>query len=135
MKETPSSPLFWLRILTVAYWTFLTLLLWLPDPRALLWGWEPTGGPRGYAHIITFSLLGLLVELGRREKSILFWVGVLVAYTFLTEIVQEMLPIRAFEWRDIFQDLIGAFLGLGIGFLLRRGWTRRKSHSSTSGTV
>ena len=131
-----SSFLFCLRILTVAYWIFLTLLLWLPDPRVLLWGWEPTEGPRGYAHIITFSLLGLLIELGRREKSILFWGGVLIGYTFFTEFVQEMLPIRAFEWGDVCQDLTGAFLGLAVGYALRREWmkcvTRGSKKSSGS---
>ena len=118
------SFLIWFHILTGVYWIFLTLLLWLPDPRALLWGWEPSEGPRGYAHVITFLLLGLLVELGRRKKSILFWAGILVAYAFLTEVVQEMLPIRAFDWDDIAQDLMGAFLGLGIGYLLRLVWTK-----------
>ena len=117
--ESIPSLLFGLRAITVAYWIFLTMLLWLPDPRALLWGWEPAEGPRGYAHIITFALLGLLVELGRRKKSLLFWVTVLAGYTFLTEIVQEMLPIRAFEWGDILQDLVGAFFGLGVGYALR----------------
>ena len=119
-RPTGNSPfLFWFQTLVVVYWVFLTLLLWLPDPRVLLWGWEPSEGPRGYAHIITFSLLGLLVELGRRKKSILFWAGILVGYTFLTEIVQEILPIRAFEWEDVAQDLAGAFLGLCSGCVLR----------------
>ncbi len=117
-----AAVLFRFRILTTAYWVFLTLLLWLPDPRVLLWGWEPAEGPRGYAHVITFSLLGLLVELGRRKKSFLFWAGILIGYTFLTEIVQEMLPIRSFDWGDVAQDLIGSFLGMGIGVLIRRVW-------------
>ena len=124
-----STVLFGFRVLTVVYWIFLTLLLWLPDPRVLLWGWEPSEGPRGYAHIITFSLLGLLIELGRRQKSFLFWAGVLIGYTFLTEIVQEMLPIRAFEWEDIFQDLVGVFLGLGVGYVVKTVG-RLTSHAS-----
>ena len=127
-KERPAFHqrpfLFWFHILTVAYWIFLTLLLWLPNPRVLLWGWQPAEGPRGYAHIITFLLLGLLVELGRRKKSLLFWSGILIGYTFLTEIVQMVLPYRAFEWGDIAQDLVGAFLGLGVGGVLRFGWRK-----------
>jgi len=128
--------LFFFRILTVVYWIFLTLLLWLPDPRVLFLGWEPEEGPRGYAHIITFSLLGLIVELGRRRKSVLFWSSVLIGYTFLTEIVQIAIPYRAFEWADIVQDLTGAFLGLGAGHVLRWGWAtfviRRSEKSSGS---
>ncbi len=108
-----------LRTATIVYWIFLTLLLWLPDPRALLFGWEPSEGPRGYAHVITFGLLGLLVELGRRKHSVFFWFAVLVGYTFLTEIVQEFLPIRTFEWEDILQDVVGAALGMGAGIFVR----------------
>ena len=116
--------LFLFHALTAVYWFFLTLLLWLPDPRVLLWGWEPAEGPSGLAHIITFSLLGLLVELGRRQKSLLFWTGVLVGYAFVTEIVQMAIPYRSFEWEDIAQDLVGACLGLRAGHVLRLGWAK-----------
>jgi VanZ family protein len=122
----------WLRLLhyvTVVYVVFLTLLLWLPDPKVLLHGWQPSEATHGYSHLMTFLLLGFLVELGRRKKSILFWIALLVFYTFFTEIVQEMLPIRSFEWIDIFQDLCGIFLGLGFASLCRfaaRSWQRNR---------
>jgi hypothetical protein len=118
-----------LHYITACYVVFLTLLLWLPDPRVLLYGWQPSEETGGYAHLITFSLLGFLVELGRRKKSRSFWIGMLVFYTFLTEIVQEMLPIRSFEWQDIRQDLCGMFVGIGLGILCRFTWRNSKIFS------
>jgi VanZ family protein len=112
----------WLRFLhfiTACYAIFLTLLLWLPNPKVLLYGWQPSEQTSNYDHLFTFMLLGFLVELGRRKKSQLFWVVLLLFYIFLTEIVQEILPIRAFEWRDIIHDLCGITIGLGFAVLCR----------------
>ncbi|MDR3196277.1 MAG: VanZ family protein [Planctomycetaceae bacterium] len=112
----------WLRLLhylTACYAIFLTLLLWLPNPKVLFYGWQPSGDTGGYAHLFTFTILGFLVELGRRKKSFLFWVFWLILYVFLTEIVQELLPIRSFEWVDIFQDIFGIVIGLAVGLFCR----------------
>jgi glycopeptide antibiotics resistance protein len=112
----------WLRFLhfiTACYTVCLTLLLWLPDPKELLYGWQPSEPTSGYSHLITFMLLGFLVELGRRQNSQLFWIVLLILYTFFTEIVQEILPIRAFEWCDIIQDICGIAIGLGFAVLCR----------------
>lgn len=120
------------RIITIVYTVFLTLLLWLPDPRKLFWDWQPTGSVGGNIHLITFSILGLLVELSRREKSVLFCVTMLVLYTFITEIVQEISPTpRRFDWQDISQDLLGVFFGIAAGLFLkfacRRTFPRRRN--------
>ena len=133
--QKKNVPLRLLHALTVCYVVFLTLLLWLPDPTVILYGYEPSEGPRSYAHLMTFSLLGFLVELGRRKRSIVFWGAMLVGYTFLTEIVQEMLPYpRTFEWQDVFQDIVGAFLGLGVGFLCRTAYAYYRKEPGT-GTI
>ncbi|MDR0337967.1 MAG: VanZ family protein [Planctomycetaceae bacterium] len=112
----------WLRLLhyvTLCYAVFLTLLLWLPNPKELLYGWQPSEATHGYEHLITFMLLGFLVELGRRKRSLLFWSLLLVFYTFFTEIIQDILPIRSFEWIDVFQDLCGIVFGLGLAVFCR----------------
>jgi len=93
------------------YLVFLTLLLWLPDPRTLLFGWKPGEGPAGFAHVITFSLLAFLAEIGRYKHSFFFLATMLLGYTLLTEIVQEILPIRSFDLLDITQDLAGLYCG------------------------
>lgn len=111
--------------LTIAYAVLLTLLLWLPDPRLLFFNMEPGESVQGYSHLITFGFLGFLVELGRRKKSIWFWGAVLVAYTLITEIVQELAPTpRAFEWRDVVQDLLGIMLGLFLAVVAGSLWRR-----------
>ncbi|MDR2115100.1 MAG: VanZ family protein [Planctomycetaceae bacterium] len=113
----------WLRLLhyiTACYAIFLTMLLWLPNPKVLLHGWQPPDKTSGYDHLITFIVLGFLVELGRRKKNIIFWIFLLILYAFFTEIIQELLPIRSFEWIDIFQDLCGITIGLGFALLCRK---------------
>lgn len=111
----------WLRrwyALTALYAVFLTLLLWLPDPRALLFAWQPSGEAQGYAHLMTFSLLAFMVEAGRRRKSRRVWFGILVFYAFFTEVVQHFLPIRSFDLADIAQDIAGIALGMLLGTLV-----------------
>lgn len=100
-----------LRYVQIAYVVFLTLLLWFPDPRQLLWGLQAGESTEGYAHVLTFSLLGFLVEIGRRKKSVFFWATMLILYTFTTEIVQHFLPVRSFDVADILQDFAGIFIG------------------------
>ena len=100
-------------ILTWCYVVLLTLLLWLPDPRTFFRVIQEYEGPAGYAHIVTFTLLAFLIELDRKIKSRFFWTTLLIAYVFLTEIVQEILPTgRLFDIADIIQDLAGLMLGL-----------------------
>ncbi len=118
-RTTPASEtrerggrLRFLRWATLGYAVLLTLLLWLPDPRELLWGWQPRGDVMGYSHLIAFSILGFLVELGRRERSFFFRATLLFGYTLLTEIVQELIPHRSFELIDVAQDLAGLYFGL-----------------------
>lgn len=113
MKETTNNgnALRMLDSVFYIYIVFLTLLLWLPDPRTLLFGWEPGEGPAGFAHVITFSPLGFLAEICRRKRSFFFLATMLLGYTLLTEIVQEILPIRSFDLLDIAQDLAGLYCG------------------------
>ncbi len=106
--------------LTGLYVEFLTLLLWLSNPKVLLFGLEPSDDASGYAHLITFTLLGFMVELGRRRKSVATWFGILVFYGLFTEYVQHFLPIRGFELRDLGQDVIGILLGMGIAWIAKK---------------
>ncbi|MGL4594495.1 MAG: VanZ family protein [Thermoguttaceae bacterium] len=114
----------YLRQITIFYWVFLTMLLWLPDPRVLLFGWTPSEGPSGYAHLITFSLLGFLVKLAFAQNSTFSSFIILVSYAFVTEIVQNILPIRAFEWLDIAQDTIGITIGIIVALFVKTTITR-----------
>ncbi|GHT29007.1 hypothetical protein FACS18942_09850 [Planctomycetales bacterium] len=111
-----------LRILHVFTWCYvvlLTLLLWLPDPRAILFGWGPGEETAGYAHVVTFALLAFLIELDRVKRNRFFWETLLIGYVFLTEIVQEILPIRCFDIADIIQDIAGLFIGFYIAGIVK----------------
>ena len=104
---------------TIVYAIVLTLLLELPSDVAEA---VPVGLARGYAHLFAFTLLGFFVELSRKKRSILFWMGVLIVYALATEIVQGLLsPIcnREFDWADLLQNVVGVLLGAGIGHYCR----------------
>jgi VanZ family protein len=94
---------------------FLTLLLWLPDPRVIVFGWEPTEEVGGFMHLITFSVLGFLFELDRRKFSFEFLGLVLLCYAMLTETGQLFSPPRQFDLQDIIQNFAGIIIGLEIG--------------------
>jgi hypothetical protein len=101
-----------LHLFTILYTAGLTYLLWIPDPAVWANRFHIHERYIQYPHLITFGFLGLLVELGRQKKSVVFWATLLFAYIMLTEIVQEVLPLRSFEVIDILDDVNG----VGIGF-------------------
>ena len=108
-----------IRWFTVFYVIVLTLLLELPGIRQVDF---VDVSVAGYEHLITFTLLGFLVELSRNKQSILFWVGMLFLYSFGTEVLQGLLnPIchRVFDWRDLFHNVLGVLLGTLIGHFCR----------------
>ena len=106
---------------TIIYVIVLTLLLELPikAPEVV----EEIAGPLvRHAHLITFTLLGFLVELGRVRKSMLFWISILVAYAVGTECLQLLLnPIcnRIFDWLDMLNNVFGLSFGVLIGHFCR----------------
>ena len=107
---------------TIFYVIALTFLLEMPSgffSGTSLGSLEPA---RGYAHLITFTLLGFLTELCREKRSFLFWVCVLILYALATEVFQGLLsPIcyRTFDLRDICQNTLGIALGTSLGYFCR----------------
>ena len=106
--------------LAIVYVIVLTLLLEVPREV----GEEvPVGMLGAYVHLCAFTLLGFLVELSRKKHSILFWIGILIMYSFATEILQGLLnPIcnRECDWADFLQDVVGVLLGTAVGHYCRR---------------
>ena len=105
--------------LAIIYVIVLTLLLEMPSGVA---GQVPVGMLREYVHMFAFVLLGFLVELSRQKRSILFWIGILVVYSFATEVVQGLLNSichRTFDWKDLLQDTVGVLLGTAVGHYCR----------------
>ena len=109
-----------IHLLTILYAVILTLLLELPSvPQDI----DPVPAPLAiYKHLIAFTVLGILVELGRCRKSMLFWMCVLILYAIGTEILQGLLHQicnRFFGWEDIVLNILGILLGTFIGHFCR----------------
>ena len=105
--------------LAIVYVIILTLLLELPSEVAEE---VPVGMLSEYVHLCAFTLLGFLVELCRKNRSILFWVGLLVVYSFATEVTQGLLHTlcnRVFDGKDLVQNVLGILLGTAIGHYCR----------------
>jgi len=106
---------------TLFYIIVLTLLLELPSAPPVIV--ESIGKPVvKHAHLITFALLGMLVELGRDKKTMLFWINMLLLYAIGTECLQWLLhPLcnRVFDWRDLVNNIVGLFFGIFIGYVCR----------------
>ncbi|MDR2345097.1 MAG: VanZ family protein [Planctomycetaceae bacterium] len=104
-----------IHVLTICWIIFLTLLLWLPDPRVLVFGWTPSEDVGGYSHLISFMILGFLCELDRRRCSFELVGLALIFYAVFTETGQIFFPYREFDLNDIIQNFAGLFVGLEIG--------------------
>ncbi len=112
-RQPPIFPLWAIRVLAVAYWPFLTLMLLVPDPYALL-GIDDFPGLSGEfgTHLVLFAVLGFLVTAawGVRKVSI-FMLGLLVAYSAATELLQHFIPLRTPDPKDFAEDVAGLVLG------------------------
>jgi len=106
---------------TIFYIIVLILLLELPSvpPEVMVL----IGVPKvKYAHLITFAMLGFLVELGRCKHSMRFWISILLLCAVGTELLQWLLyPIcyRCCDWVDMVNNIVGLFLGIFTGYVCR----------------
>ncbi len=123
----------WLRLVILLYWTALTYLLLSPDP---LWFLSGTDGvdeaytlsvPDLVQHFLVFGLLGLLLTFEMDSDRLLsLTLGVAVAYSFGTELVQLFVPGRFASALDIFANLLGLAVGWGaVQFLRSLALSRR----------
>jgi hypothetical protein len=110
-----------LRLLCVAYWTWLTALLLVPEPARLL-GIAKASVPainRG-VHFSSFLTLAVLAwasrwPTGRRRLAL-----VLVGYAFLTEGLQWFVPLRHVDPLDLMENLTGLLVGTLLWLALTR---------------
>ena len=119
-----------IRWTTLFYAIVLTFLLEMPSvpPEINPLGNSPV---KVFIHMITFAILGFLVELGRTKKSMLFWLSMLALYSVGTEILQALLNSichRCFDWYDIAQNVSGVLLGTFVGYCCRT-FVKRPSKS------
>jgi glycopeptide antibiotics resistance protein len=109
------------------YWIFLTVLLLVPNPAALvhlhsvpIFPWGKFG-----IHLIAFTILSFLVNASRWPKRI-GWplLVLLVVYGVTTESLQLFVPHRTSRVMDGIENILGIALGAGIYLLVRRLMTR-----------
>ncbi len=99
----------------------------------LLIGWffavTPNILPMGYQtdkmlHIFIFCILSLLLTLkhGNNRKKLLIGQALILCIGGLTEIIQIITPDRTAQIEDALSNVIGAILGMVIGYLLKTGY-------------
>jgi VanZ family protein len=104
-----------MRKICAGYWLLLTALLLAKDP----WGWFD-GGRRvdavyevvePMAHLLSFTLLTMLVLATRWSISRGWLIAILAGYGIATELVQSQIPGRQMQLSDIIQDFVGILAG------------------------
>jgi VanZ family protein len=118
-----------LLLVCLAYWSFLTALLLVPDPAALvglervpIFPWGKIG-----IHFTAFTILAVLVHATRWPKPpgrVL--TALLVFYGLATESLQALVPPRTCRLMDYVENLAGVAAGSGIYWLVGRLVRRRR---------
>ena len=107
----------------LCYWLFLTVLLLVPNPAALvglqaapIFPWGKFG-----IHLIAFTILGFMGNATRWPKR-LCWpmIVFLVAYGITTETLQLFVSHRTSRVMDGMENILGIAVGSGIYWLLLR---------------
>jgi hypothetical protein len=107
----------------LAYWLFLTVLLLVPNPAAIvglsanpILPWGKFG-----IHLSFFIVLGFLANATRWPKH-LGWpmIVFLVAYGVTTESLQLLVPHRTARAMDAVENILGIAVGSAIYWLLLR---------------
>jgi hypothetical protein len=119
--RSPRTLSWTLRLVCVAYWTWLTALLLVPEPARLL-GIAKASVPainRG-VHFSSFLMLAMLAWASRWPTGRRRLVLVLVGYAFLTEGLQWFVPLRHVDPLDLMENLAGLLAGTLLWLALTR---------------
>jgi len=109
------------RLICIAYWAFLTLLLLAPDPLALLGIERICTGPGSIGvHFSFFVVLAVVVMAAQLNLRSVVLLAILVAYAIATEALQWLVPGRTVELEDLIENLLGLGAGVAIWWIARR---------------
>ena len=112
----------------LAYWVFLTALLLVPDPAALVGLHRVPTFPWGDIgiHFTAFTILTVMVHTTRWPQRP-GWVvmALLVLYAMATESLQAFVPPRTVELLDYTENILGVVAGSGVYWLAGRVARRR----------
>ncbi len=78
---------------------------------------------RAVAHPVSFFLLAVLLFLtvdagGARLLGMLAALGVLIGWSFVSEVIKIPIPGRDFNWPDVIGNIVGVFIGFAAVLLL-----------------
>lgn len=110
-----------LRIMSLVYWTLLSVLLLVPNPAALVFNLRPVREAtemRG-VHFLGFALLALLAHAARWPFSRRLLWTLLVAYALATESLQWLVPHRLVDPLDYAENLLGLAFGAALFWAFR----------------
>lgn len=117
-----------IRVVGVAYWLLLTVLLLAPDPLVLVGITRVHGPPGGrMEHLLLFAILALLACASRPPLRRGLMAGLLVGYAVLTETLQTFVPTRTVELLDYLENLLGLAAGWGLWRLIQSRFGRPSS--------
>jgi VanZ family protein len=107
----------------LAYWAFLTTLLLVSNPAALVGLETVPGFPWGKfgIHLLAFAILGFLAHATRWPKP-LYWpiIALLLAYGVATETLQLLVPHRTARVIDAVENILGIAIASGVYWLVQR---------------
>jgi len=115
-RESPGNPrlLTWIRVACALFWGLVTLLLITPNPSWFLGVEPPVNPPNMGIHFGVFAMLTLLALVSRPPFPTTI-VGLFMGgYAIATEVLQWLLPWRAFELKDLAEDFFGIAAGCAI---------------------
>jgi hypothetical protein len=110
-------------ILCIGYWIFLTVLLLVPNPAALLGLKEVPSLPWGKfgIHLLAFTILSILVHSLRWPKQLAWTPLVFLAiYAVATEGLQRFVLPRTAQVLDGLENFLGIAFGAAIYWSFRR---------------
>ena len=117
----------------LGYCVFLTVLLLVPDPAAVVglskrpvFPWGEIG-----THFTAFTILALLAHGSQFPRSPRWLLVVLLcAYGITTESLQAFVPHRSVELLDYTENILGVLTGSGLYWLVVQ-WMRQKRRLSS----
>jgi VanZ family protein len=126
------------KLLLLAYWALLTVVLTAPHPEKAVGlediPWFPFGDTG--IHFCAFCALAFLACLPRWPAPIgRYWALLLLGYAATTETLQAFIPCRSCELKDYFDNFLGIAAGLGIYWFVVRvsqRWNEDEDHTETT---
>ena len=118
-----------------SYWLFLTVLLLVPNPAAVVGLRKVPTFPWGDIgiHFTAFTILALVVHFSRWPKSFGWTIVVLLAYGIATESLQYFVPPRCVELKDYIENILGIAFGSGVFWWLSRVLSKARPDHVSSG--